>query len=123
MVRPTLFRQNSQANGGFLTDGGSHLLTELVWCTGHRVVEVSCLMDDATADVRAVLCMRLDNGATATLANTADSRIRSKRHHSLYLGSAGTAQIRGVPFAVTVETDRGGATQAEQDLPPAPTPA
>lgn len=38
------------------------------------------------ADVRAVLSLRLDDGATATLSNTADSQVRGKRHHSLYLG-------------------------------------
>lgn len=122
VVPPTLFRADAAANGGFLTDGGSHLICELVWCTGRRVVEVSSLMDDPANDLRAIVAMRLDNGATATLSNTADSRLRGKRHYSLYCGSAGTAVIRGVPFAITLEA--GGATEScrEDELPAPPTP-
>lgn len=123
VVPPTLFRGDPQANGGgFLTDGGSHLLTELIWCTDRRVVEVTCLMDDAATDVRAVLSMRLDGGATATLSNTADSQVRGKRHHSLYFGSAGTAEIRGVPFSVTVDGRNGRESVHEDDLPAVPGP-
>ena len=123
VVPPTLFRGDSKANGGgFLIDGGSHLLTELVWCTDRRVVEVSCLMDDADADVRAVLSMRLDNGATATLSNTADSQVRGKRHHSFYFGTAGTAEIRGVPFSITVDGDGERKSVHEDDLPSVPPP-
>jgi predicted dehydrogenase len=123
VVPPTLFRGDSDANGGgFLTDGGSHLLTELVWCTARRVTEVTCLMDDANADMRAVLSMRLDNGATATLSNTADSEVRAKRHHSLYFGATGTAEIHGVPFSISLDAKGVQETIGEADLPPAPTP-
>ena len=123
VVPPTLFRGDRDTAGdGFLTDGGSHLLTELVWCTGRRVVEVVCLMDDVGNDVRAVLCMRLDNGAMATVSNTADSQVRGKRHHSLYFGSAGFAEIRGVPFHLTTDSRTGHESVNEADLPAVPNP-
>lgn len=122
VVPPTLFRSDSDANGGFLTDGGSHLLTEMIWCSGRTVTQVACLMDDATADVRAVLSMQLDNGATATLSNTADSRLPGKRHHSFYFGAAGTAEIRGVPFTVTVDAGATRQCHSEGDFPAVPTP-
>ena len=123
VVKPTLFRGDAAQNGGgFLIDGGSHLLCELLWCTGLRVVEVSAHMDNPDWDLRAALPLTLENGALATLSNTADSAVRDKRHHSLYYGSAGTAVIRGFPFEVTV--DAGGRTEhvVEAQLPPPPTP-
>ena len=123
VVKPTLFRADAGANGGgFLVDGGSHLLCELIWCTNRRVLEVTGLMDDAGSDVRAVLSLRLDNGATATVTNTADSKIRAKRHHSLYCGSQGTATIVGVPFTVTVDADGHRDSRTEDELPAPPTP-
>ncbi len=123
VVPPTLFRAQRTGSGdGFLTDGGSHLLTELVWCTGRRVVAVACLLDDAGADIRAVLSMQLDNGATATLSNTGDSQVRRKRHHSLYFGSTGMAEIRGVPFCLTVDGRDGRTHSEEADLPAVASP-
>lgn len=124
VVPPTLFRQDPRQNGGgFFTDGGSHLLCELLWCTGRRVVEVSAHMDRPDWDVRAALGLKLDNGALATVSCTADSRILAKRQHSLYYGSKATAQLRGFPFTVHF-TPEGGAEQCfnEDELPPPPTP-
>jgi predicted dehydrogenase len=123
VVPPTLFRSDRDTPGdGFLADGGSHLLTELVWCTGHRVVEVVCLMDDAAGDMRAALSMRLDNGAMVNLSNTADSQVRSKRQHSLYVGSTGVAELRGVPFQLSISNAVGHQSWAESDLPAVASP-
>lgn len=122
IVPPTLFRQDSDSQGGFFADGGSHLLTELLWCTDRTVVQVTSLMDDPGPDVRAALALRLDNGALATLSNTADSHVPGKRHHSLYLGSKGSAEIRGVPFSVTVDDGTTRDAHSEADLPAVPTP-
>jgi predicted dehydrogenase len=123
IVPPTLFRGDPRQNGGgFLMDGGSHLICELVWCTGLKVVELTAQMDDPAFDLRAVLTLRLENGALATLGNIADSSLRAKRQHSLYCGSKGTARARGFPFEIWLE--RGGALEhfSETQLAAPPTP-
>ena len=104
VVKPTLYRADAAQNGGgFLIDGGSHLICELLWCTGRRVVSVAAQMDDAGFDVRCALALHLDNGAYATVSQCADSQIRAKRQHRLYYGRAGTAMLRGFPFWVELE--------------------
>lgn len=123
VVKPTLFRGDAAQNGGgFLVDGGSHLLCELLWCTGLRVAEVSAHMDNPDWDLRVALALTLENGALATLSNTADSAVRDKRHHSLYYGSSGTAVTRGFPFEVTVDAAGQSERVDEAELPPPPTP-
>lgn len=124
VVQPTLFRQDpAQNGGGFLVDGGSHLLCELLWCTCLKVVEVTAQMDDAEWDVRAVLTLLLSNGALATLSNIADSNIRDKRQHSLYYGANGTAAMRGFPGHVAIEAAGDSEQVHEKDLPEPPSPA
>ncbi len=103
-------------------DGGTHLVSELLWCTGLRVVEVSAVMDDATWDVRAALSARLSNGALATLSILADSGIAAKRQHSIYYGSAGTAELRGFPFTVRIAAGKEELHRREEELPAPPTP-
>ncbi|SVC91866.1 uncharacterized protein METZ01_LOCUS344720, partial [marine metagenome] len=123
VVKPTLFRQSPTANGGgFLVDGGSHLITELIWCTRRRITEVAAIMDNVDHDVRAALTLRLDNGATATLSNTADSVRRDKRQRSIYCGSMGTAWVRGFPFHL--DLDSGGQVHcwSDEELPTPPSP-
>lgn len=123
VVKPTLYRADSAQNGGgFLIDGGSHLVCELLWCTGHKVVEVTAQMDDADFDLRCALTMRLDNGAYATLSQRADSQIRAKRQHSIYYGSAGTAIIRGFPFWVKMESGKVVEQFREDELKDPPSP-
>jgi len=123
VVRPTLFRGDAAQNGGgFLTDGGSHLLSELLWCTGLRVAEVSALMDNPRWDTRAALDLRLSNGGLATLSILADSAMAAKRQHSVYYGSAGTAELRGFPFVVRLSSGGKEQEQREDQLPAPPTP-
>jgi predicted dehydrogenase len=123
VVRPSLFRGDAAQNGGgFLMDGGTHLVSELVWCTGLRVVEVSALMDNPRWDLRASLDLRLGNGALATLSILADSAIAAKRQHSVYYGSGGTAVLRGFPFEVTLEAGAEVLCRREDELPAPPTP-
>lgn len=123
VVRPSLFRGDAAQNGGgFLMDGGTHLISELLWCTGLRVAAVSAVMDNATWDVRAALSARLSNGALATLSILADSGTPAKRQHSLYYGSAGTAELRGFPFAVRITTGKEELDRREDELPIPPTP-
>ncbi len=123
VVRPSLFRGDAAQNGGgFLMDGGTHLISELLWCTGLRVAEVSAVMDDADWDVRAALSARLSNGALATLSILADSGTPAKRQHSLYYGSAGTAELRGFPFSLRITGGKEELHRREDELPAALTP-
>jgi predicted dehydrogenase len=124
VVLPTLFRHDPALNGGgYFVDGGSHLVCELVWCTGLKVVEVSAQMDNPEWDMKSAVSLRLDNGALATITCTANSAIFDKRAHSLYFCSKGNAFFRGMPFAVTIEPKGGPAsTTSEKDLPKPPSP-
>ena len=124
VVKPTLFRQSARQNGGgFLMDGGSHLLCELIWCTGLAVTEISARMNDPEWDVRSGLTMKMNGGACVTLMHVADSGIRAKRHHSQYYGSLGTAELRGFPFDLALQTVDGADIElSETELPAAPTP-
>jgi predicted dehydrogenase len=123
VVRPSLFRGDAAQNGGgFLMDGGTHLVSELLWCTGLRVVEVGAVMDNASWDVRAALSARLSNGALATLSILADSGTAAKRQHSLYYGSAGTAEMRGFPFTVHIAAGKTELQRREDELGTPPTP-
>jgi len=122
VVPPTLFRSDAVTQGGFLVDGGSHLLCELLWCTRQRVVAVTAQMDDVQADIRAVLTLQLANGAFASLVQTADSQLRRKRQHSVYYGSRGTATVTGFPFSLQLDSPSVQANWTEEELPDVPTP-
>lgn len=124
VVHPTLFRGDpAQNGGGFFVDGGSHLICELLWCTGLKAVEVTAQMDNPEWDLRTALTLRLDNDALATLSMRADSNIFDKRQLSLYYGTAGTAAFRGFPFEVTLERPEGAPVRlGEKELPAPPSP-
>jgi len=123
IVKPTLYRADAAQNGGgFLIDGGSHLVCELLWCTGRQVVSVSAQMDNADFDLRCALTLHLDNGAYATLSQCADSQIRTKRQHSVYYGSEGTAIMRGFPFSVEFENNQILEQFSENELEDPPSP-
>ncbi|KAK3254211.1 hypothetical protein CYMTET_36569 [Cymbomonas tetramitiformis] len=120
VVAPTLYRGDPLQNGGgYLMDGGPHLLCELLWCTGRHVAEVSAQVDDAAFELRYVLTLRMDNGALVTVSQVANSNSRSKRQHNVYFGSKGTATVRGFPFTVEydVEGSTRGHTVARSDHP------
>lgn len=124
VVPPTLFRKDPKLNGGgYFVDGGSHLVCELLWCTGLRAVEVTAQMDNPEWDLCSVVTLRMSNGSLATITCTTNSRIFDKRIHSLYFGAGGTALVRGMPFQVTLECPKARpVTVTEKELPAAPTP-
>ena len=123
VVKPTLFRSQSEQNGGgSLMDGGTHYLCELLWCTDLRVCEVTAQTNSTQLESRTSMTLTLENGAMVTFLFVSDSRIHTKRQHGQYYGSRATALVRGVPFAVTVIAGGSSTTVREADLPPAPTP-
>src|SRR5258708_846057 len=67
IVPPSLFRSDTSRNGGgYLIDGGSHLISEIFWTTGLKAIKVSCHMDSTPNDIRACVSLTLENGGVAT---------------------------------------------------------
>jgi glucose-fructose oxidoreductase len=120
---PTLFRSDPKlGGGGHFVDSGSHLVSELLWTTGLRVLEVCALMDDAEFDMRTNASLRLENGAVCTISNVGNSKI-ARRIHNVYFGSKSTLSVDGMPFKVTVfKPNEDPVVKQEADMPAAPQP-
>jgi predicted dehydrogenase len=102
-VPPTLFRADpEQCGGGYLIDGGSHLISELLWVTGLRAERVSCWMDNPVSDRRSVLSVVLENGAVASINCVGDSLHGERRVRNVFGGSRGTATVDGFDFATEI---------------------
>ena len=124
VVPPTLFRGDpALCGGGVLIDGGSHLVSEILWVTGLHVTRVHAMMDDPDTDLRTALVMETDAGVSCTLTMRGDSAHPERRVHSAYYGSAATACVDGMPFRLSLR-DTGGAGECvtESEMPAAPTP-
>ncbi len=120
IVPPTMFRTDPEQNGGgYLIDGGSHLVSEILWVTGMRVASVSCQMDSLPVDNRAGLVLGLENGSFATIATIGDSRHKDRRVRNTIGCSDGTITVEGFDFLTTIQPE-GGEPQSfsESDLPP-----
>jgi predicted dehydrogenase len=124
VVPPTLFRGDpALCGGGNLADSGAHLVSELLWVVGKPAASVSAWMDDASADIRALVTIALAGGPTGTVNAIANSRYPERRVHNVYYGSAATATVDGLPFRLTL-TRPGSDPEVllERDLPPVPSP-
>ncbi|MCC6730636.1 MAG: Gfo/Idh/MocA family oxidoreductase [Chthonomonadales bacterium] len=124
VVPPTMYRADpSLSGGGYLIDGGSHLVSEVLWVAGRRAVRVACLADALPSDRRAALAMELEGGATATLTCVGNSRLGERRVRNTIAGSAGTIVVEGFGFDTRIRT-RDGREEgfSERDLPPATGP-
>jgi predicted dehydrogenase len=124
MVQPTMYRGDPEAcGGGYLIDGGSHLISEALWVTGLRAKSVSCHMDSTPSDRRGALLITLENGALVTISTLGDSKHSSRRVQNIIAGTAGTITVEGFEFLTRVE-EHGGEPEefTERDLPPVPGP-
>jgi predicted dehydrogenase len=123
VVPPTLFRADPKlGGGGHFIDSGSHLVSELLWCTGLRVREVCALMDDAEFDMRASVSLSLENGAVCTISNIGNSGVTRRIHHT-YFGSKATLIVDGMPFKITIcKPDEEPTAVPEADMPKVPQP-
>lgn len=119
VVPPTMYRADPQlCGGGYLIDGGSHLVSELLWTTGLRAVRVACLVDRLPSDRRATLALGLENGAQATVICVGDSA-HGRRVRNTFAGSAGTITVEGFAFETTIHEAQGEPeTFRESDLLP-----
>jgi predicted dehydrogenase len=123
VVPPTLFRADPKlGGGGHLVDSGSHLVSELLWCTGLRAQEVCALMDDAEFDMRANISISLESGAVCNISNVGNSKISRRIHHT-YFGSKATLFVDGMPFKITIsKPDEEPMAVPNVDMPKAPQP-
>ncbi len=124
IVAPTSFRSDPEANGGgYFIDGGSHLVSEVLWVTGQRAVKVACTMDETPSDMRASLIITLENGAIVTINSIGDSGFAGRRVRNVFGASGGVITVNGFEFDTTIEI-HGHPTQhfKEDELPHAGTP-
>jgi predicted dehydrogenase len=103
LVAPTMFRADPEQNGGgYFTDGGSHLVSELLWVTGLRARRVSALMDHTPTDMRAAISIELENGAIASINSIGDSKFSTRRVRNVFGASGGTVLIVNFEFETTI---------------------
>jgi predicted dehydrogenase len=103
IIPPTLYRADAdQCGGGYFIDGGSHLISDLLWTSGLRVTNVSCTMDSLPLDSRAALTLTLENGAAASVMCVGNSRLGERRVRNVLAGSGGTITVEGFEFRTTI---------------------
>ncbi len=124
VVAPTLFRADPELNGGgYFQDGGSHLVSQMLWVTGLRARRVTALTDAIPTDLRVALCLELENGAVATITGIGDSKLATRRVRNIWGAQNGSITVNGMDF----ETDINLQGQEhrkfkESDLLPVPGP-
>lgn len=124
VVPPTLYRSDPELNGGgYFIDGGSHLVSQLLWVTGLRARRVTALMDTTPTDMRASLCIELENGAMATINALGDSHYPARRVRNVFGAVHGVVTVIGFDFETCIAV-HGQESQKfhENDLAPVGTP-
>jgi predicted dehydrogenase len=103
IVPPTLYRADPELNGGgFFIDGGSHLISELIWVTGLPIRRVACLMDTTPADMRIALSVEFDNGAVGTVTAIGNSAFPNRRVRNVFGASNGRVLVNGADFETVI---------------------
>jgi predicted dehydrogenase len=103
IVPPTMFRADPALNGGgYFVDGGSHLVSELLWITGLRARRVSALMDETPSDMRVAFSMEMENGAVVSINSIGDSKFPVRRVRNVFGLSGGTITIVSFDFETTI---------------------
>ncbi len=103
VVPPTSYRADPELNGGgYFIDGGTHLVSELIWVTGQRIRRVFAFMDTAPTDMRTTLTVEFENGAVGTLNSIGDSRYANRRVLNIFGCANGMVQIKGFEFETTI---------------------
>lgn len=125
VVPPELWRADPElGGGGHLMDGGCHVLSELLWVTGRRVVRCHAFFDALPTDMRVSASMELEGGIPVTFNSRADSQYPERRVRNSYLGSLGMVHGEGLPLRMRTEGVKGhpDTIYLEKDLPPVSTP-
>jgi predicted dehydrogenase len=120
IVPPTMYRADpEQCGGGYLIDGGSHLVSEVLWVTDLRCRRVTCEMDETPSDRRCAVTLTLENGAIVTINSVGNSKHASRRVLNTFAGSGGTIRVEGFEFQTSIQTEGADPDVfTERDLPP-----
>ena len=103
VVPPTLFRANPELNGGgYFQDGGSHLVSEMLWVTEQKVRRVSAIMDSLPTDLRVAVTLELENGALTTIVGMGDSKMPVRRVRNMWACSNGSITVSSIEFETTI---------------------
>ena len=117
---PTFFRSNADmTGGGYFQDGGTHLVSELLWVTGRKVMRVSALMDSLPTDMRTTFSCEMENGLLASIVAVGDSKFPSRRLRHLFTASNGSVAVNNFEFETVIQL-QGQETRRfkEADLAP-----
>ena len=116
IVKPTLYRSDPEmGGGGHLMDGGSHLISELLWVTQLSPLSVSARMDDVMIDMRSSVQVMLEGHVLAEIVNIGDSRHPDRRIINVYFGSRGSVRVEGMPFRITIDKVGESPVVVEED--------
>ncbi len=124
VVPPTMYRADPVQNGGgYFIDGGSHLVSQILYCTGKKAVSVSAMMDTTPSDMRASLLIGLENEAIATINSVGDSKFADRRVRNIFGAANGTITVEGFGFDTTIRIIGQEQVKFQEDgLPPIGTP-
>ncbi len=74
LLRETSFRGSTAANGGgFLADGGAHVVDACLWLAQSPATTVFAQMDSSQQDLYTTLSLRLDSGVLCSIACIGDT--------------------------------------------------
>ncbi|CEK17725.1 Gfo/Idh/MocA family protein [Chthonomonas calidirosea] len=103
VVPPSLFRADPNlTGGGYFIDGGSHLVSELLWTTGRRVKRVTAVADNYPSDMRISVSLELDNAAFANITTIGDSKFVNRRLRHIFACTGGTVTVNHWEFETSI---------------------
>jgi len=84
---------------------------------------VTCLMDTLPVDMRAVLSLRMENGAIASITSIGDSQYPNRRVRNVFGATGGVATVIGFDFETNINIQGQEHRKfREADLPPVASP-
>ncbi len=105
LVPPTMYRSDPDlCGGGYLIDGGSHLISEMLWTSELKVRSVTCIMDQLPSDRRALLTLHMEKGVIGAISCVGDSNYRKRRVLNIFAGDGGSVRIEDFEFKVMIES-------------------
>ena len=124
VVAPTPYRADPEQNGGgYFIDGGSHLISELIWMSGLRVRRLVALMDAVPSDMRITVSIEMENGAVASLNTIGDSKHVQRRVRNVFGAEHGTVSIIHPEFETHIQIEEQEPVKfREADLSPVANP-
>lgn len=103
VVPPTLFRGDPEmCGGGYLIDGGSHLISEVLWTTGRKPLAVNAQMDQFPSDRRSAVTIDLEDGLFAVITCIGDSAYPNRRVRNTFNGTSGVVAVDDFDFETTI---------------------